>query len=138
MKLFWKSVLIAFILYILIDIIYLCYALFFDSQTDPGYFGYLGGMVFGLMVAYWAYVLVVLIYGLYCKKQRSLSQRLSMSGILISLLYIGNRIPDILDDDFWTNFSLWHLALIAIEWGLLLILWEKIYPKIGSQKIYTK
>ena len=111
---------------------YLCYALFFDSQTDPGYFGYLGGMVFGLMVAYWAYILVVLIYGLYCKKQRSLWQRLAVSGILVFLLYLGMRIPDLLDDDFWTNFSLWHLVLIAMGWGLLLILWEKIYPKTGS------
>ena len=132
MKLFWKSVLIAFILYIFIYIMYLCYALFFDSQTDPGYFGYLGGMVFGLMVAYWAYILVVLIYGLYCKKQRSLWQRLAVSGILVFLLYLGMRIPDLLDDDFWTNFSLWHLVLIAMGWGLLLILWEKIYPKTGS------
>jgi hypothetical protein len=132
MKLLWKSILIALILHIVVDVLVISYYLIFDQVSDFGYYGVLGGAVYVFIFSFWAYVLAGLIYGLYCKKQRSLWQRLAVSGTLVFLLYLGMRIPDLLDDDFWTNFSLWHLALIAIEWGLLLILWEKIYPKIGS------
>jgi uncharacterized membrane protein len=132
MKLLWKSVLIAFVLHILLDVLVISYHLIFNNGSDFGYYGVLGGAVYVFIFSFWAYVLIVLIYGLYCKKQRSLWQRLAVSGTLVFLLYIGMRIPDMLDDDFWTNFSLWHLVLIAMGCGLLIILWEKIYPKIGS------
>lgn len=136
MKLLWKSVLVAFIIHAQVPLFYIFREKIFNISS--GYLGLSGAILYFFVYTFWVYVLVVFLYGKFCRKPRDYSQRLLFSYFFGLVCYLGMRIPDVMDNDFWVNFSIWQILGVISSSTLLVVLWEKIYPKIGSQQMYVK
>ena len=136
MKYLFKIILVAFIIHAQVPLFYIFREKIF--YISSGYLGLSGAILYFFVYTFWAYVVVVFLYGKFCRKPRDYSQRLVFSYLFGIICYLGMRIPHMMDNDFWVNFSIWQILGVISSSTLLVVLWEKIYPKIATQQTYVK
>jgi hypothetical protein len=88
---------------------------------DFGYYGFWGGMVFGLIVGYWAYFLATFIYLSVQDKKFNIQKRIFTATVVSLVCYLIARVGDAVDGDFFRKFDL--TELLVFLFSIPLIVW---------------
>jgi uncharacterized membrane-anchored protein len=72
---------------------------------DTGYYGLVGGLIFYFLVAFWAYLLLSYVYLYATRNDRSRKVKYFKATVVITTGYLFSRIPDMIDNDFISDFK---------------------------------
>lgn len=126
MKLLVKSAFLALILYIIHMIFNILISRFYFD--DFGYYGIFGGLLYGFIIGFWAYWLLCFIYVRITKKDEPQKYKYLKASVIIIIGYFLSRIPDMIDQDFFSDFNIWFFAIFIFLIPLL-VEFEKLFSK---------
>lgn len=113
----FKSALTALLLFVVHSIV--GGLIFMFRNEDNGLYGFWGGVIFGFIFGFWLYWLLCYIYlrlsGIGITKQKKYYR----ASMILGFGYLISRTGDILDNDFFNNFSFYILLLFLATIPLL-------------------
>ncbi len=130
-----KLLLIAFIVAIavfLLHNLFIAYLLFLVTGEE-GYYGFWGGVVFGLIFGLWAYFLLSIIHAAIIQTVKSRLHKVVVAIVILAVGYLFARMGDIIDGDFIEKFDLWTLCVFIITVPVLVLL-----PDYLDKRIHIK
>ncbi|MFY0627672.1 MAG: hypothetical protein JXR07_15350 [Reichenbachiella sp.] len=110
MKAFIRSVVLSIMIlsaHILMGLLYTWIA----NVEYGGFYGLMGGLLYYLVFAYWAYLLLSLLFVSWVKNHNGRKDRYLKATLVLVVGYFFSRIPDIIDSDFFTHFSISGLLI---------------------------
>ncbi|NQZ78125.1 MAG: hypothetical protein HRT61_18770 [Ekhidna sp.] len=93
-----------------------------------GYYGLMGGIIYYFAFGYWGYFVLSSIYCFATKNVVKRESKYLTSLIVCIIGYFFSRIPDLIDDDFFNNFS-WKAFIVFLLLIPILVEIESLITK---------
>lgn len=103
------------------------------QSNDFGYYGFWGGVIYGLVFGLWVYWLLSYIYVSITKNDIYRKTKYLKSSVIVFIGYIASRVPDIIDAHFIEKFKLPGI-LVFILFVPLLVEMETFLRRLKSQR----
>jgi len=81
---------------------------------DYGYYGLVGGLLYGLIVAFWVYWLLCYMYMRIINRNDSKNIKYMKALGIVLIGYLCSRVPDMIDGDFISEFKWWAYIIILL------------------------
>jgi hypothetical protein len=131
MNRFLKVFLISFSLYITHILATILVGFFYQEEGALNY-GILGAAFYILIVAFWAYYILILVY-LLISNDRSIPNKMLVSIVIMLIGYLISRGGDIIDGDFKRKFNL--IIFVGFIASAFLIVWfDQLIVNWGKRK----
>ncbi len=115
----FKSAIVAFVLFV-VHMVITPIILNLIKAEGYGYYGLMGGLIYGLIFGFWAYWLFSWVY-IQISKHAPLRKTKYVKGLFVLLIgYIVSRVSDIIDRDFINNFNWPYFLMFIVSMPILI------------------